>query len=283
MMYYTCTSFGKVILMRVISLTNGSLISQATSTYALHYAKTLELKLSVVHIKNEKDTLLDVQKSYEDLEAEAKDTNVEIDFILFENLQEFKTFVTKHDIDMLFCSTKHHRSVLDNSFAKMLVNMNLKVDIAIAKIIKLYGADMVENIIMPIKGAKLSVRKFTLFAAFVKAYSAKSKIYSVDKISKSQAAFIDVHEKKEKLVDVLFGLRHYLRLKKMLQSKFSIKHDFAFIEGDVVKSHIVKYNHDLIIIGGHHQDSFFGSHPIDILFKEPIVNSIYFIPYKDQL
>lgn len=268
--------------MRVVSLINGSLTSQTASIYALHYVKTLELPFSIIHIKNTKDTLDDVNKSYKDIEEKALQFGLEIDLKLFENLLEFKTFINTHDIDMLFCSTKYHHSILDTSFSKSLIQMKLKADIAIVKVLKVYGAEIVENIILPIRDSKLSVKKFTLFSVFAKAYNAKSEIYSVDKISKSDAAWIDKIDKKKKLEEIIFSLRHYLRLAKIMNFKFSIKHDFAFIQGDLVKSHIVKQNHDLIIIGAHHKNTFFGSHPTDILFKDPIVNSIYFIPYKDE-
>ena len=76
--------------------------------------------------------------------------------------------------------------------------------------------------------------------------------------------------------------KHYFALAKMMHLKFSLKHNFALLADEKVTAHIAKNNYDLTIIGGHHDKSFFGHHPIDILFKTPITNTLFFIPYKDQ-
>ncbi|MBN2782993.1 MAG: hypothetical protein JXQ66_07125, partial [Campylobacterales bacterium] len=73
----------------------------------------------------------------------------------------------------------------------------------------------------------------------------------------------------------------YFRLSNMIDYKFTLKHHYALAEGANVLSHIAKHNYDLAIVGAHHEKRFFkASHPIDILFEKPIINTIYFIPGK---
>ncbi|MDB2405517.1 hypothetical protein N9W00_01105, partial [Arcobacteraceae bacterium] len=116
---------------------------------------------------------------------------------------------------------------------------------------------------------------------FSLAYNAKSEIYSVDKISKIDFSKKTVEIIKQKLQKVVFNLRHYIRLGKMIDFKFAIRHDYAFVEGDKIQEHIANHGYDLIIMGGHHSKNFFWKHPVDILFEKPLTNTIYFIPYKD--
>jgi hypothetical protein len=265
--------------MRVISLINGSLISETSSIYALHYAKFLGFNFTLVYI-NGKDSIKEVNKSVEDLTHIADTLEVESEFLTFDDLDELKEFIETKDVDMLFCSTRHKHSILDKSFVQTIIKKDIKVDLSVVKVVKLGRADSVDNIILPIRDSKLSVKKFTLFSAFSLAYSSKAEIYSVDKVSP-----IEFHKgsMKEKLQEVIFNLRHYFRLAKMMDFKFSIKHDCALGEGERVETHIAKHGYDLAIVGAHHDKSFFGQHPIDVLFENPMLNTIYFIPHKDNV
>lgn len=268
--------------MRVISLINGSMISENSSVYALIYAKKLGATFDLVHIKGT-DSLNAVKESVEDLSTLASSLEVENEFLIFENIKEFITYVEEKDIDVIFCSTRQNHSIFDKSFAHILMRANLPVDIAVVKIVKLSMQNSVEKIVLPIRNAKLSVKKFSFFTTFALSYGAKAEIYSIDKVSKGKMATINTQTQKNRLKEIIFNLRHYFRIAKLLEFKFSVKHDFALTEGERVKAHIADHGYDLAIVGGHHESSFFNQHPIDILFKKPMLNVIYFIPYKDEL
>jgi hypothetical protein len=268
--------------MRVVSLINGSLSSETSSIYALHYAKKLECKVSLVYVK-EKNYSKDLDKSFENIKHSADFLEVDIELLVLENLKEFKGFVKSKDVDMLFCSSRHNHSIFERSFAQTIVKLDLEVDLAIMKIIKLFRANSVDNIILPIRGAKLSVKKFTLFYTFALAYDAKAEIYSIDKLSKSQLNKVDSIKIKNRLKELVFDLRHYFRIAVIMNFKFNLKHDYTLAEGEKIKTHIVENGFDLAIVGAHHNKNFFGAHPIDTLFENPIVNTIYFIAHKEEL
>lgn len=268
--------------MVVISLINGSIISETTAIYALKYAKKLEYKYIVAHIQGN-DSLEDVETSVQNITKLSKNNEIDSEFITFETLDDFSEFVAIKDVDMLFCSTRHKHTLFDKSFVKSLLKKNLRADLAVLKVVKLGVAQSVDKIILPIRDAKLSVRKFALFSSFSLIYDAKSEIYSVDRVTKRDLAKIDLIAQKKRLKEIVFNLRHYLKLSKLMNFKFSIKHDYALKESDVVLSHIAKHKYDLAIVGGHHDKSFFGQHPIDILFEKPIINTLYFIPHKDEV
>lgn len=268
------------INMKVISLINGSMISENSSMYALHYAKSFNLKLSLVHIK-ESDELLMIEKVFKGVEKVAAIFNLEVELFIHESFNEFEDFLQNNNVDIIFCSTKQQHSIYENSFAKKIIKMNLKVDLAIVKIVKLGSYENIENIIMPIRGHHLSVNKFTFFATMVNAYNASAEIFSIDEIKRSQIASLDAKKVNKKLQEITFNLRHYFRFAKLMDMKFSIKHHFTLTESEDVQSHIAKNDYDLSIVGGHHEKRFFSSHPIDILFERPIINTIYHIEAKN--
>ena len=268
--------------MRVVSLINGSLSSETASIYALHYASKLAYKVSLVHIK-EREYPQELDKSFENIKHSADFLNVECELLLFENLVEFKIFIQARDIDILFCSSRYKHSIFDRSFAQSIVKMDMKVDLAIVKVVKLFRANSVDNLILPIRGSKLSVKKFTLFYTFAMAYEAKAEIYSIDKMSKNHLSRLESTQIRDRLKEVIFNLRHYFRIATLAGFKFNLKHNYTLAEGEKIKTHIAQNRYDLAIIGAHHDKSFFGSHPIDILFENPMINTIYFIPHKEIL
>ncbi len=266
--------------MKVISLVNGSLSSHTTAIFALHYAKQLTLDFSLIYIQDE-HTSQYVENTLEDIMNLASSFGIKSSFFTLANLEELKVFVESKDSDVLFCSTRQNKTIYDKSFLTEILKLQIKVDIAVVKVVKIGRAHNIEKIIMPIRDTKLSVNKFTFFSAFSLAYNAKSEIYSVDKISKIDFSKKTVEVIKQRLQEVIFNLRHYLLLGKMMDFKFAIKHDFAFVEGDRIQEHIAHHGYDLLIMGGHHHKSLFWKHPIDILFEKPMSNTIYFIPFKE--
>ncbi|MFA6195560.1 MAG: hypothetical protein WC656_02805 [Sulfurimonas sp.] len=268
--------------MRVVSLINSNMICETSSTYALYYAKSLSLKLSLVHIK-ESDKLALIEKVYVDIQRLAILLEVEVELILYDNFEELEQFIRDKNVDILFCSTKHKHSLFEESFAKRVIKLGMKVDLAVVKVVKFAAANCVDKMIMPIRGHHLSVNKFTFFTAFVNTYHAKAEIFSVDEIKKHQMAALDAKAIKVKLQDVIFNLRHYFRLADIMKMKFTMKHRYAFSRQDEVQAHIAKNSYDLAIVGGHRKKNFFYRSHIETLLEKPIINTIYFIPFNEEV
>lgn len=264
--------------MKVIAFINGSLISETTAIYALKYAKQINAALTLIHIEGS-DSLEDVSLSVENLELLADELKVQQEYVSFASMHELKEFVTSHVVDMLFCSTRHNRGILDRSFIDALVAQHFKIDLAVLKIVKMANAKTLDSIIMPIRASRLSVKKFTLFSMLSLAYSAKVEIYSIDKQSRS--FFSSSKKVHQHFQELLFALRHYIKLLRASHIQFTIKYDLCHFEGDEVKSHIAQGNYDLAIIGAHTSGTMFRNHPIDTLFKNPLINTLYFLPAKE--
>jgi len=260
--------------MRVISLINGSLISETAALYALYYAKLLNFHITFIHIES-KDSLEEVNLSVNNLSLEAKFLGVENNFLVLKKVSQLKDFVKNKEVDIIFSSTRHNHSILDKSFVDKIISLKLKTDLAVLKIVKL-GNIKIDNIILPIRETRLSVKKFALATIFSLAYKSKLEIYSLDKLSTKKIANLTKEDRKRRLQEVLFDLKHYIKLLKLNNIHFSIKHDFSSSEGKKVTTHIAKNGYDLAIVGAH--TDFIFKHPIDVLFKNPMINTLYFIP-----
>lgn len=267
--------------MVVISLINGSMISETSAIYAAKYAHKLGYSLELIHLR-ENDEISEVEQSVSNIEKFSNNYDLDCEFTILESINELKNHIQKRDVDIVFSSTRHKHSIRESSFVKLLIKQKIKVDLAVVKVVRIGAAQSVDKIILPMRGSQLSVKKFTLFSTFASMFEAKSEIYSVDKISKMSASKLDIIKEKKRLKKLIFELRHYFRLIKLLNFHVSLKHDYALQESDVVQSHIADGDYDLAIIGTHNEKSFFASHPIDILFENPLINIIYFIPSGDE-
>lgn len=264
--------------MRVITLINGSLISQTSAVYALSYAKKMGAPLDIIHIRS-KDPIEEVRLAAEELQNASSEVITE--FFVFDTFKEFEHYLDGKEIDIIFCSTRHDHSLFDKSFAQTLIRAKLPADLAISKILKPMQGN-IEKIVLPIRSTKLSVEKFSFFTALSEAYNAKATVYAIDKSTKSNILSKSVLDHKKRLQEIIFDLRHYLRFSHLFDFKLSIKHDYSVMEGNQIKAHIADHNYDLAIVGGHRSHRFFDSHPIDILFSRPMLNTIYFIPYEER-
>jgi hypothetical protein len=265
--------------MKIAAFINGSLISENSCIYALFYAKRMKAKVLAFFVKEKKFDEESVKESFNLLNKLAKKLDVEMKLLVLKSFSDISSSVKKHKIELIFTSTKAYHSVFESSFSKSLLNEDLKCDIAIVKILKLGIAKGVEKIILPIREDRVSVKKFVFFATLSSSYNAHTQIYCVDKVTKRELA--DDDKKNRKIKNILFNLKHYIYLSKLINLDLTVKHTYATIEeANIVNTHIARKNFDLVIVGGDRK-SFFRKHPIDILFEKPITNTIYFVPWRE--
>ena len=90
--------------MKVIAAINGTIISENSALYALHYAKELEFTLVLLHVKNRKDSIEDVHKSFLRIEKAAQSINVEIEKVILEGSigKSIKSYISETHVDTLF-------------------------------------------------------------------------------------------------------------------------------------------------------------------------------------
>ena len=272
--------------MKVIAAINGTITAEGMAFYALKYAQVQNLTLVLLHIENDKDDLDDVESSIERITTLATSANIQIEKVLLRGsvTNVIREFLSTNYTDVIFCSTRKEKKFIADSFSEVLVKMNLSVDIAVVRIVKMNYIMDLNTIILSIKEDKLSVKKFAFFSTLASAYEADTEIYSVSNMSKFQLSKIAIHEVREKLGIINYNLRHYVKLAHYMPFTLHIKHNFTQNEAQSILSHIAKSNAELVVIGAKRLSviSFFKREmPIEKLMREASVNTIAYYTKED--
>ena len=272
--------------MKVIAAINGTITAQSMAFYAIKYAQAQNLTLVLLHIENAKDDLSDVEASMDVLTALALSQNVETERAILKGSVKsaMKLFLSNIFVDIIFCSTRKNKNFISNTFSELLTKMDLNLDIAIVRIVKISNIMDVNTMSLSIKEDRLSVKKFTFFSTLLSAYNANGEIYSVTSMSKSELSRVDIHSARERLSLIDYNLRHYIKLSHLMEFPLTIKHDFTHNEAKSIFTHIIKSNSQLVVIGARRLSlkSFFTKEmPIEKLMNEASVNTIAYYPQED--
>jgi nucleotide-binding universal stress UspA family protein len=238
--------------MKVILALNGSITSEASAIYAIYYCRLYGYELLLLHVKNNRDAIEEVERSMETVETLAAGHEVVCErlFMHGEGVGPLISYVRKNRVDTVFCTTRAERGLFSTSFSDYLTRKPLPCDVAVVRIADLAAVNRVERIGVSIKNAKLSVEKFTFFSAMVQAFDAEGEIYSISVLTRAQRAAMGFVESKERLELLDAKLSHYLRLAELQQTKLRLKHAFAESEVEQMLHHAAHAGYDLLIVGG---------------------------------
>ncbi len=120
--------------MRVVSLVNGSLLSEAACLYAITYAKSVKLPLTLLFIDNGEDSLERFHHSESSLKALANAQEVEVESVILQGdlLEKLRYFVQLYAVDTLFCATRKLSN--KHSISDRIIRAKLETGIAVVKI-----------------------------------------------------------------------------------------------------------------------------------------------------
>lgn len=160
--------------MKVVAALNGSITSESMAFYALKYAQVQNCTLTLFHVQNPKDDLND-KASIDRISILAGSEHVQLETVILDKFskESIQHFLKTNNIDTIFCSTRKHKKFIKDSFSEMLVNMNLTIDIAVARIVHINNILESGNIFLSIKEDRLSAKKFSFFSSLVSAYKTK--------------------------------------------------------------------------------------------------------------
>jgi len=269
--------------MKVIAAINGTITSESMAFYALKYAKGQELPLLLLHIKNKKDDLNEVNASIERLTTLALSQEVQIEAVILEapSQKMIRNFLCGMYIDVIFCSTRKSKRLIRGSFNETLIKMDLNADIAIIRIVNMNSIMDIDEMILSINEDKLSVKKFAFFASLASSYEADCEIYSVSCMSRRRLSNVDMHEARKRLGQINYNLRHYIKLAYFMPFTLHIQHAFTENETEKILAHIAKSTAQLVVIGARRLSvtSIFNREmPIEKLMNEASVNTIAYYP-----
>lgn len=269
--------------MKVIAAINGTITAESMALYALKYAKGQDLPLVLLHVENEKDDLNEVRTSIQRITILALAQEVQTEAVILEGSSKkaIQTFLSGIDADVIFCSTRRHKTFISGSFSEALTKMDLNADIAIVRIVTISSIIDIDKMILSIKEDKLSVKKFAFFASLASAYQADGEIYSVSSMSRRALSAVDMHGARARLKLINYNLRHYMKLAHFMPFTLHIEHAFTENEAESILTHIAKSTAQLVVIGARRLSvtSIFNREmPIEKLMSEASVNTIAYYP-----
>lgn len=120
--------------MQVVSLVNGSLLSEAASFYAIAYAKAVQLPLTFLFVDNGAESIEKFQSSLATLEevAEANQVSFETAILKGGVVDQLKHFAQLYSIDTVFCATRRQSNA--HSFSEKIIRSGIETDIAVVKV-----------------------------------------------------------------------------------------------------------------------------------------------------
>ena len=270
-------------LMKVILALNGSITSEASAIYAIRYCRLFAYELGLLHIKNEKDSLSEVEKSMESIETLAEGAGVASEriFLHGRGVAPLIAYVRANRVDTLFCTTRAERGVFTASFSDYLTRRPLPCEVAVVRIADLSAINRAERVGVTIRNARLSAEKFAFFSAMVRAFETEGEIYSISVFSVRERAGLGFVGTKERLEALDDQLVHYRRLAILGEMKLRLKHAFAESEANQILHHSAHASYDLLIVGGRRlaATSLFSlQNPLEQLMRNTCVNMIAHYP-----
>jgi nucleotide-binding universal stress UspA family protein len=269
--------------MKVIAAINGTITAESMAFCALKYAQGQGFSLLLLHIENEKDDLDDVRASIGRITTQALAKEVETEAVILQGAPKkaLRSYLSGINADVIFCSTRKHKSFISGSFSEALTRMGLDLDIAVVRIVNINAIVDIDTMILSIKADKLSVKKFAFFASLASAFQADGEIYSVSSMSRRVHSRIDMHAARARLGLINYNLRHYLKLAHFMPFTLHIEHAFTENEAESILTHIAKSQAQLVVIGARRlsvTSIFEREMPIEKLMREASVNTIAYYP-----
>lgn len=273
--------------MKVILALNGSITSEASAVYAIHYCRLFDYELELLHVKNSKDSIEDVEKSMQNIHTLADGAGVVCSNVILKGkgIGPLVAYSRLHHIAMIFCTARAKARFFSKSFSDYLTRALMPCDVAVVRIANLASVGKIERIGLSISDAKLSVEKYTFFSAMVHAFDAAGEIYSIATHSPRKRAETSFKEAKEQLEAIDHRLIHYRQLSELQEMKLHLKHAIAENEVNQMLHHTVHANYELLVVGGKRLSRFSFFKPIsslEKLMRHTSVNMIAFYPRENN-
>lgn len=162
--------------MRVVSMINGSLLSESASFYALTYARAVQLPFTALFVDNGKESKEAVEQSVEALQEFAEANNVRFEFVQLQGevVPQLQHFCQLYAVDTLFCATRQKSSL--RSFSEQIVKSEIETDIAVVKV-KNISHVRSSSRLMLVSREHINPHVFVMWLGLLKANGGNGRIY----------------------------------------------------------------------------------------------------------
>lgn len=223
--------------MRVVSMVNGSLLSEIASFYALAYAKSVQLPLTLLFIDNGEEPLNKVKAAITSLEEIAEANKVEVETVTLKGkvIDQLHHYVQLYAVDTLFCATR--KLSKNHSFSQKIIQAKLETDIAVVKVKNISHVRSVHRILLA-AGNQVNIHAYLLWIGLISNHEAMGKLY----LQNAQKASFATTKS---------GLKYeaapFVQLAQMLDKKIEVVNAMQPINVEAINHYLVTNNLDLAI------------------------------------
>ncbi|MDG4812527.1 universal stress protein [Hydrogenovibrio sp. 3SP14C1] len=162
--------------MRVVSLMNGSLLSEAASIYAIFYAKSIELPLTFLFVDNGLESIEKFQSSLATLEEVAEANQVVFETVILKGdvIDQLMHFAQLYSIDTVFCATRKQSNT--HSFSEKIIRSGIETAIAVVKVKNVSQVRSYHRVLL-VAGENINPHCYLLWIGLISANQALGKLY----------------------------------------------------------------------------------------------------------
>lgn len=265
--------------MTVTAAINGQIAAEGAAFFAMKYAGALGRALELVHVRNERDALDEVETSMDNIEGVAAEQGVEVRRLMLggDRMQAIRGYLEERRSDILFCGTRVRKRSRKDSFSRQVAAMRPDCDLAVVRTLHVGAALDVDRALLPIREDRMSPEKFAFFAVLLRGYEAAGELYSITPLRVRKRSELETRQVREKLEQIDRELSHYTRLADLAGLSLHVKHAFASDETAQILHHLHHYGYQLLVVGGRRpMFPFLGPDRSERLLEVTPVNTIFF-------
>jgi hypothetical protein len=255
--------------MRVVSMINGSLLSESASYFALAYAQSVDLPFTALFIDNGKESEERVSKTVAALTEMASVNSVEFEFVKLEGavVAQIQHFCQLYAVDTLFCATRKQSS--QDSFSREIVKSGIETDIAVVKVKNVAMVHSSKRILMVSK-EKICPHAFVMWLGLIRSFDARGWIHLAAKKAFSHATT------KSGLKYLAAPFMQLARLSGFDSDKIQVVNSLQAMDTDQVLRYVVEHSVDLLVLS----DGVYTQKACEQLTDKLSVNAIVFHPWR---
>ncbi|WP_024850960.1 universal stress protein [Hydrogenovibrio kuenenii] len=251
--------------MRVVSLVNGSLLSEAASFYAIAYAKSVKLPLSFLFIDNGKESLERLESSIATLQEIAEAHDVETEAVILEGgvLSQLQHYAKLYSIDTLFCATRKLSN--SHSFSDTIVKAGLETDIAVVKVKNVSQVRSYRRSLL-VSGVHINPHAYLLWLGLLIGNEASGKLYLQNSHSAKHASTKSGFK---------YESAPFMQIANMLNQDVDVVQVLQPMSTERINNYLVENDFDLAVYNA----SDYSKKLLDEVTDESSTNSILFYPW----
>lgn len=255
--------------MQVVSMINGSLLSESASYYALAYANSVGLPLTALFVNNGHESVERVTQTVNALRELAEAQGVSFEFVQLEGqvVAQLQHYCQLYAVDTLFCATR--RQSADGSFSEKIVKSGIETDIAV---IKVKNVPLVRSVqrLMLVSREHICPHAYVVWLGLLKHYDAKGRIHL-----SAQKAFARASTKS----GLKYNAAPFMQLATLsgcAEDQVQIANSLQALNPEQMQRYLVEHNIDLVVFTA----EAYPAKTLHTLGDNCSMNSIVFHPWK---